>query len=150
MYAFSRDHGTLYTRPSFHFPYTHTGLPDRGFFGKNSPITKTPIRAIVLTTLVSVIPGLLDLASPVAANAIFSLTAMALDLSYTIPIFMRRFYANHPEVMFKPGPFYMGDGFVGYAANMICIVWTAFICVIFSFPTVLPVTAANMNYASVS
>ena len=34
------------------------------------------------------VPGLLDLASPVAANAIFALTAMALDLSYIIPIFL--------------------------------------------------------------
>lgn len=43
----------------------------------------------------------------------------------------------------------MGDGFVGWAANVICIAWTLFVCVIFSLPTVLPVTAENMNYASV-
>jgi hypothetical protein len=74
---------------------------------------------------------------------------MALDLSYIIPIFLRRVYAKHPDVLFKPGPFYMGDGFVGLAANVICISWTLFVCVIFSFPTVLPVTGENMNYASV-
>lgn len=126
------------------------GLPDRGFFGQNSSHTQTPLRAIVFTTLVSIIPGLLDLASPIAANAIFSLTAMALDLSYIIPIFLRRTFAHHPEVMFKPGPFYMGDGLLGYAANYACILWTLFVCVIFSFPTYLPVTPQNMNYASVS
>ena len=48
----------------------------------------TPLRAIWFTTILSVLPGLLDFASPVAANAIFSLTAMALDLSYIIPIFL--------------------------------------------------------------
>ncbi|KAK7441808.1 polyamine transporter tpo5 [Stygiomarasmius scandens] len=133
VYAFSRDHG----------------LPDAGFFGENSKITNTPLRAIVLSTLVSIIPGLLDLASPIAANAIFSLTAMALDLSYVIPIFLRRVYATHPEVNFKPGPFYMGNGILGKAANWICISWTLFVCVIFSFPTVRPVTPENMNYASV-
>jgi len=127
-----------------------TGLPDAGFFGENSKITNTPLRAIVLSTLVSIIPGLLDLASPIAANAIFSLTAMALDLSYVIPIFLRRVYATHPEVNFKPGPFYMGNGILGKAANWICISWTLFVCVIFSFPTVRPVTPENMNYASVS
>ncbi|KDQ55916.1 hypothetical protein JAAARDRAFT_180067 [Jaapia argillacea MUCL 33604] len=133
VFAFSRDHG----------------FPDRGYLSKNSEWTLTPLRAIWATTIFSIIPGLLDFASPVAANAIFSLTAMALDLSYIIPIFLRRVYGKHPEVNFKPGPFYMGDGFVGLAANSICIVWTLFVCVIFSLPTVMPVTAANMNYASV-
>ncbi|KAL1661278.1 amino acid/polyamine transporter I [Schizophyllum commune] len=132
VFAFSRDHG----------------LPDAGFFGRNSKYG-IPFNAIWICTLVSFIPGLLDLASPIAANAIFSLTAMALDLSYIIPIFLRRVFANHPDVMFKPGPFYMGDGIVGVAANVICITWTLFIIVIFSFPTMLPVTAENMNYASV-
>lgn len=133
IYAFSRDHG----------------LPDRGYFGKNSKITQTPLRAIWCTTIVSVLPGLLDLASPIAANAIFSLTAMALDLSYIIPIFCRRVFHKHPDVMFKPGPFYMGGGVVGLLCNTMCISWTLFVCVIFSLPTVMPVTADNMNYASV-
>lgn len=62
----------------------------------------------------------------------------------------RRLYRNHPEVLFKPGPFYMGDGLLGWAANITCISWTLFVCVIFSLPTVLPVTKDNMNYASVS
>lgn len=107
------------------------------------------MRAIWLTTIVSILPGLLDLASSIAANAIFALTAMALDLSYIIPIFLRRVYANHPEVQFKPGPFYMGPGIIGCAANIACISWTLFVCVVFSLPTVLPVTRENMNYASV-
>ncbi|KAK0463256.1 uncharacterized protein EV420DRAFT_1523507 [Desarmillaria tabescens] len=74
---------------------------------------------------------------------------MALDLSYIIPIFLRRVFQNHPEVMFKPGPFYMGDGFLGAAMNWTCILWTIFVCVIFSFPTVKPITKENMNYTSV-
>lgn len=150
--------------------YIATGLPDNGYFGKVSRWTQTPLRAIWFTTIISILPGLLDLASPVAANAIFSLTAIALDLSYIIPIFLwvsmhhnqmpdhlqhsilsrRRLYRNHPEVLFKPGPFYMGDGLLGWAANITCISWTLFVCVIFSLPTVLPVTKDNMNYASVS
>lgn len=133
LYAFSRDHG----------------LPDSGYFNHVSRLTQTPLRAIWLTTIISILPGLLDLASPVAANAIFALTAIALDVSYIIPIFLRRVYANHPEVRFKPGPFYMGSGIVGWAANIACISWTLFVCVIFSLPTILPATRDNMNYASV-
>ncbi|KAI6117502.1 amino acid/polyamine transporter I [Pisolithus croceorrhizus] len=133
LYAFSRDHG----------------LPDSGYFSHVSSLTQTPLRAIWLATGVSILPGLLDLASPVAANAVFALTAIALDTSYIIPIFLRRLYANHPEVRFKPGPFYMGSGIIGWAANIACISWTLFVCVIFSLPTILPVTKDNMNYASV-
>jgi len=133
VYAFSRDHG----------------LPDNGYFGHIAGSTRTPLRAIWLTTILSILPGLLDLASPIAANAIFTLTAIALDLSYIIPIFLRRLYANHPEVNFRPGPFYMGPGLLGWAANVACISWTLFVCVIFSLPTVFPVTKDNMNYAAV-
>jgi amino acid transporter len=126
------------------------GFPDRGYFGYISKRTQTPLRAVVLCTALSIIPGLLDLASPIAANAIFALCAISLDLSYIIPIFLRRVFQDHPEVMFKPGPFYMGDGIIGLGANCICISWTLFVCVIFSFPTTLPVTPQTMNYASVS
>ena len=114
-----------------------------------SETTKTPLRAVWLATFTSILPGLLDLASPIAANAVFSLTAMALDLSYIIPIALKQIYKNHPEVMFKPGPFYMGDGILGRFCNTMCIFWTLFVTVIFSIPTVKPVTAQNMNYASV-
>ncbi|KAI6112086.1 amino acid/polyamine transporter I [Pisolithus croceorrhizus] len=133
LYAFSRDHG----------------LPDSGYFSHILRLTQTPLRAIRLATGISALPGLLDLASPIAANAIFALTAIALDISYIIPIFLHRLYANHPEVRFKPGPFYMGSGIIGWAANVACTSWTLFVCVIFSLPTILPVTKDNMNYASV-
>ena len=57
VYAFSRD----------------KGLPDRGFFGHVSEWTQTPLRAIWLVTVVAILPGLLDLASAVALNAIFAM-----------------------------------------------------------------------------
>lgn len=43
----------------------------------------------------------------------------------------------------------MGDGILGWAANINCILWTLFVCVIFAMPNYLPVTPQNMNYASV-
>jgi amino acid transporter len=132
-YAFSRD----------------GGFPDRGFFSRVSKSTQTPLPAVWLVTFLSILPGLLDLASPVAANAVFALTAVALDLSYIFPIACRRYYRNHPEVIFKPGPFYMGDGIFGWTVNLICITWTIFIAVVLCIPTIKPVTKLNMNYASV-
>jgi len=132
-YAFSRDRG----------------LPDGGFFGRVSVTTQTPLRAVWLTVFLAVLPALLDLASPTAANAVFDMTAMALDLSYAIPIILRRIFHSHPEVKFKPGPYYMGDGWIGVFSNVWCALWTFFVCVVFSLPTTMPVTPINMNYASV-
>lgn len=43
----------------------------------------------------------------------------------------------------------MGDGLLGWAANLTSIFWTIFVCIIFCIPTQLPVTKTNMNYASV-
>ncbi|KAF8260282.1 APC amino acid permease [Lactarius quietus] len=133
VFAFSRDRG----------------FPDNGYFGYVSKRTQTPLRAICGATIFCILPGLLGFASPVAVNAIFSLTAMALDISYIIPIALRRIYQRHPEVQFKPGPFYMGDGLLGWVVNLNCIVWTLFVSVIFSLPTTLPVTKDTMNYAAV-
>lgn len=65
-----------------------TAFPDKGYFGHIANSTKTPLRAIWFTVLLAILPGLLDLASPIAANAIFALTAIALDMSYIIPIFL--------------------------------------------------------------
>ena len=70
-------------------------------------------------------------------------------LTHALGVTRKRLYRNHPDVHFKPGPFYMGDGLLGWAANLTCIFWTMFVCVIFCIPTELPVTKTNMNYASV-
>ncbi|KAG9315608.1 APC amino acid permease [Chiua virens] len=132
LYAFSRD----------------GGIPDGRFFGHVTDATKTPLRAIWLTVFVAVLPALLFLASPAAANAIFAMAAVSLDLSYVLPILFRRLFHSHPEVNFKPGPFTLGNGWLGTFVNIWTILWILFISVIFSLPTLLPVTALNMNYAA--
>ncbi|EGO23655.1 hypothetical protein SERLADRAFT_438965 [Serpula lacrymans var. lacrymans S7.9] len=110
IYAFSRD----------------GGLPDGGYFARVNARSKTPIRAVWLTVLVSVLPGLLDLASPIAAMAIFAMISMSMDLSYIVPIILRRLFHAHPEVQFVPGPFALGNGVMGWVANWGCVVWTLF------------------------
>lgn len=68
--------------------YSHVPFLDRGLFGRINKTTGTPLYSVWIVVLVSFLPGLLDLASPIAANAIFSLTAMGTCLHYTeLPIF---------------------------------------------------------------
>ena len=66
-----------------------------------------------------------------------------------VHFYRRRIYGKHPDVKFVPGPFYMGDGWLGLVCNTMCISWTLFVSVLFSLPTYFPVTKDNMNYASV-
>lgn len=129
-YAFSRD----------------GGLPDFGFFGRLNSWSKTPINGVWLVIAISILMGVLDWASLVAVQAIFSMCAVALDLSYVVPVICRRWYANHDEVNFVPGPFYMRGW--GLYVNIIMVLWTAFEVIILSFPTIQPLTALNMNYAA--
>ena len=72
IYAFSRDHG----------------FPDGDYFGYINPTTRTPIRAIWFTAFLAALPGLLDLASPVALNAVYAATAMTFDLAYMVAIIL--------------------------------------------------------------
>ena len=130
-YAFSRD----------------GGLPDRGLFGRVNRYTKTPIWSVWLVVGIAILMGCLDWASTIASQAIFSMCALALDLSYTIPVIGRRLFEHRPDVNFKPGPFYMGKW--GLPVNIVMVLWTAFEVIILAFPAVKPITALTMNYSSV-
>ncbi|EFP77279.2 uncharacterized protein PGTG_03235 [Puccinia graminis f. sp. tritici CRL 75-36-700-3] len=125
------------------------GLPDRGIFSRLSA-QKVPVYAVWSVIIVSILMGLLKFASTVALNAIFSLCTIALDSSYAIPIAMKLIYMDHPEVQFKPGPFSLGRGTpLMWFVNLLSLAWVSFVVVILALPTVVPVTALNMNYASV-
>lgn len=123
------------------------GLPDRGLFAKLAP-NKIPLYGVWIVVLISVVMGLLQFASAVAVNAIFSLCACALDVSYMIPVACKLFLRDHPEVNYKPGPFNLGRK-LGAFCNVVAISWTCFAVTILIMPTIRPVTAVNMNYASI-
>ncbi len=55
------------------------GLPDRGLFGRINKRTKTPVYAVWLVILLSVLMGVLDWASLIAVQAIFSMVCHARD-----------------------------------------------------------------------
>jgi hypothetical protein len=66
-----------------------------------------------------------------------------LDMSYATVILARNIYAHRIE--FRPGPYTLGRW--QKPINAITCAWVFFISVVLLFPTVRPVTAANMNYA---
>ncbi|KPV73166.1 uncharacterized protein RHOBADRAFT_48819 [Rhodotorula graminis WP1] len=132
---------------SFHAFSRDRGMPDRGFFSRLAP-NKIPINAVWLVLFISALMGLLVFASTIAVNAIFALAAMGMDSSYLFSIVACMIWRNHPEVMFKPGPFHLGWGIVGWSVRIIAVFWTSFIVVLLALPQIMPVVSDNMNYAS--
>ncbi|KIJ23281.1 hypothetical protein M422DRAFT_74895 [Sphaerobolus stellatus SS14] len=122
-------------------------LPDRKLLAKVWPVTQTPVNAAIFVVVVQSLFGLLSLASIVAINAVFSITAVALDLTYMIPIIAKLYihWKNDPEMQFQAGPFYMGR--MGYLVNVYAVIWTIFETGILIMPQVFPVNASTMNYA---
>lgn len=87
---------------------------------------------------------LINVGSSTALSAIISIGIAAIVISYTIPIILlirKRIY--HEPIPF--GPWTLGR--YGLAVNLYGALFGVFISVFAFFPTTIPVTAENMNYA---
>ncbi|KAL1305206.1 hypothetical protein AAFC00_002124 [Neodothiora populina] len=104
--------------------------------------TDTPIIAVWWSVFWCAAINLIALGSYEAVSAIFNVCAIAMDWSYCIPIICKLIYGK-----FQPGPWHMGK--LSTAVNVYACVWTAFVSVIFLFPTYYPVTVDTMNWAIV-
>jgi LPXTG-motif cell wall-anchored protein len=93
---------------------------------------------------VSVLLSIIYLFSSTAFNAIISLTAFTTNVSYILPIlfiFLRKIRGQAIEY----GPFKLGR--FGIPINIVALGYLLFVCLWMPFPTELPVTGSNMNYA---
>jgi amino acid transporter len=87
---------------------------------------------------------LINVGSSTALGAIISIGTAAIVISYTIPIMLlirKRLY--HESIPF--GPWSLGR--FGLPVNLYGACFGVFISVFSLFPTTIPVTALNMNYA---
>lgn len=105
-----------------------------------------PPMAVWTITSICIAIGLVVLASPVAINAIFSLCAIGIDLSYVPGFIGRLFFSNGPDVRFRSGPFSLG----GYYKLMhgFSTIWIILQCSILALPNILPITASNFNWSA--
>ncbi|OJJ51420.1 hypothetical protein ASPZODRAFT_56915 [Penicilliopsis zonata CBS 506.65] len=126
-YAFARDEA----------------LPFSSFLSKVNQYTHTPVNAVWFVVFFSVCLNCIAIGSTETATAIFNVTAPALDLSYVSVILAHQIYKS--KVKFIEGPFTLGAW--GTPINMVSIIWVLFISTVLFFPTTVPVTAENMNYA---
>lgn len=101
--------------------------------------TDTPVLAVWFYSLLCILINLIGLGSYTAISAVFNICAICLDWSYCIPIICKLCFSK-----FERGPWHLGKA--SPFVNAWACIWTAFVSVIFLFPTSMPVTAANVSY----
>jgi amino acid transporter len=82
--------------------------------------------------------------SLVAFQAMVSIATIGLYIAYALPSFFRITLARKSFVV---GPFNLGSW--GVMVGWVAVLWVAIITILFSLPTVYPVTAESLNYTPV-
>ncbi|KAG0649946.1 putative amino-acid permease [Hyphodiscus hymeniophilus] len=117
-------------------------LPFSNVWTKINSKTGTPLYAVWISVFWCIVINLIGLGSYAAIAGVFNVCAIALDWSYCIPIACKLLFGK-----FQPGPWHMGR--LSPFVNAWACIWTFFVSIIFILPTVRPVAADTMNYASV-
>lgn len=109
-----------------------------------NPTLQLPLNALLLIAMIVICLSLIYIASATAFNALISLQALALHVSYFFPILfivLRKLQGPTPLY----GPFKMGT--IGIPVNVFALCYLIYVVLWMPFPQVLPVTQDNMNYA---
>lgn len=125
------------------FAFSRDGLlPFSSTWTKINTFTQTPLWSVWFCTFFCIAINLIALGSYTAISGVFNVCAIALDLSYCIPIVCKLIFGK-----FKRGPWHLGK--FSFWINCYGVLWTFFVSIIFVMPTAMPVDAITMNYASV-
>ncbi|PSK43024.1 Choline transport protein [Elsinoe australis] len=122
------------------------GVPGHSWLSKVTAGWNIPIPAVVVSLTISALCSLINLGSTVALNAITSLGAVAVLISYflTISCVVYRRIAG-PEL--PPSRWSLGRW--GLVVNCAALVLLVPLIFFFTWPVVTPVTAETMNWSSV-
>ncbi|KAL4926146.1 amino acid/polyamine transporter I [Aspergillus undulatus] len=122
------------------------GLPFSDFFVKVDPRFKVPLRSLGLVASCIFVLSFIQTGSTAAFNAILSLSALGLYISYLFPLvflIIARFTEGGKDV--PRGSFSLGK--LGLPLNLVAILFTTYFSVFLPFPPTLPVTEENMNFS---
>ncbi|MBY8885551.1 amino acid permease [Streptomyces sp. PTM05] len=126
------------------FAFSRDGaMPGSRWWHTVSPRTRTPVKAVWLAavcSLILVVPGWW---SDTAFYAVVSVNVVGLFLAYAVPIFLRLRLET-----FQPGPWNLGR--YGKPVAAVAVVWIVLSSVLFMLPQASPITAKSFNYAPVA
>lgn len=127
LWSFSRDHA----------------VPGSAIWSRVNKSGNVPY-AVALCLVVQCLLCLIDLGSSVAFNSFVSTAVNAFAASYLLPVVLS---VMDGRKSIQGAPFTRRT--LGWACNVVVLVWVPLALVIFSMPIALPVTPETMNYASV-
>jgi amino acid transporter len=119
-------------------------IPGFRLWRRVSPRLDVPVYAVLLSTLVDCLLGLIYFGSTAAFNSFTGVATICLSTSYGLPILILLLRGRRAV---RHSSFSLGR--FGYAINLLAVCWIVLAVVLFCMPVSLPVTAAGMNYASV-
>lgn len=113
------------------------------YFSYVDPKTRTPTRSVWLPVVIVMLLALLNLADYTAISVIISLSTFGLYQSYFLAIACK--FSARLSGRSAPDPWSLGK--YGMAINGFALVYTAWLAIFMVFPSYLPITGTNMNYA---
>lgn len=114
------------------------GLPMSSFLSQVHPTLDVPLNAHSVSCFIVGLLGLLYLGSSTAFNSMVTACIVLLYASYVVPIVCLLWRGRDN---LKHGPFWLGR--LGLVCNIVVLAWTLFCLVIYSFPSVYPVTTGS-------
>ncbi|EGX88941.1 amino acid/polyamine transporter I [Cordyceps militaris CM01] len=117
------------------------GLPASKFLARVHPQLGLPLNALMLTSVVVVIFGVINIASTNAFNAIISAAVVTLDLSYAMPIAVNCLQGRKT----LPDRHWKLPAWLGWTCDTIALSYIAITTVLFVFPPERHVTGSNMS-----
>lgn len=105
---------------------------------------KLPVWSIVLSFVITLLLGLINIGSATAFNAVISLMVASYLASYIMPIALLAWKRWNKQDL-QMGPWHMGR--FGLVINVVAIIWTAVVFVFSFWPTSASVTLQTMNWA---
>lgn len=117
------------------------GLPGHHILSVIHPTLDVPFNAHSISCFIVALLGLLYLGSSTAFNSMVTACIVLLYASYVVPI-VALLYKGRNNI--PHGPFWLGP--IGLACNIVVLCWALFCLVIYSFPSVYPVTTGSMSF----
>ncbi|KAL7793118.1 amino acid transporter [Trichoderma ceciliae] len=125
------------------------GLVFSSHFAQLSPkLGGIPVAALVLDACLVFLCGCISLGSTAAFNALVGAFSLLQMVSFAFPAALLLYRRRSERVLPRKRAFKVPE-IVGWACNIVTIIAAVIETVFFTFPTVLPVTGSNMNYAVV-
>lgn len=152
LWALARDKGMLFDYCSRWCPNILNKTDHLSAFPFSQHLSRVdkkhqmPTIAILATSTILILLGLVNIGSTTAFNAILSLSVFGLHVSYMLPILFMIWRRIQAPGTLTYGPWRLGR--MGLVTNIISLCYLCFTCVFMLFPPYQPVTAENMNYAS--